>query len=270
LIDRRQFIVRAGGFCSATLISSVLSVAAENSPTVVDFGPAKLDIYGTGFNALRPVLLYVHGGAWQTGSRKDIGAKRELCARLGYVLVSIDYRLFPFVKPGRQVDDVAAAFAWVRENISNFGGDPAQIVAMGHSAGAHLLALATLSGRLDGLNALICNDIFMYDIAKFAAARGGRLPLHFALVFGKASWKNLSPLTYLGQVPVPPVLVAYSSLEFSQDMSLDFAARLKSVGTDVSVFDGSAYKHSQINDDIGELNSPITRAIEAFLKDKLG
>ncbi len=90
------------------------------------------------------------------------------------------------------------------------------------------------------------------------------------MVFGKASWKNLSPLTYLGQVSVPPVLVAYSSLEFSQDMSLDFVARLKSAGTDVSVFDGSAYKHSQINDDIGEPNSPITRAIEAFLTAKLG
>lgn len=261
MIDRRQFIIG-----SSLLLSGLPADASERSPVTVNYGAANLDIYQIGLAAPRPVLFYVHGGAWQIGSRKKMGVKPAFFAELGYVLVSIDYRLFPFAKPGSQADDVASAYAWVRANIAKFGGDPSRIVALGHSAGTHLLALATLSGRMPGLKGLICNDIFMYDIAKFADLRGGRLPLDFRLVFNKASWKSLSPLTYLGQAPVPPVLVAYSSLEYSKEMSLDFAARLKAAGVRVSTFDGSSYRHLQIDREIGEPDSKITGAVTRFLK----
>ena len=261
MIDRRQFIIG-----SSLLLSGLPADASERSPVTVNYGAANLDIYQIGLAAPRPVLFYVHGGAWQIGSRKKMGVKPAFFAELGYVLVSIDYRLFPFAKPGSQADDVASAYAWVRANIAKFGGDPSRIVALGHSAGTHLLALATLSGGMPGLKGLICNDIFMYDIAKFADLRGGRLPLDFRLVFNKASWKSLSPLTYLGQAPVPPVLVAYSSLEYSKEMSLDFAARLKAAGVRVSTFDGSSYRHLQIDREIGEPDSKITGAVTRFLK----
>jgi acetyl esterase/lipase len=261
LIDRRQFIIG-----SSLLLSGLPALASERSPVTVNYGPANLDIYQTGLSSPRPVLFYVHGGAWQIGSRKKMGVKPAFFESLGYVLVSIDYRLFPFVKPAAQADDVASAYAWVRRNIAKFGGDPSRIVALGHSAGTHLLALTTLSGRMPGLKGLICNDIFMYDIPEFSELRGGHLPLDFSLVFNKASWKSLSPVTYLGQASVPPVLVAYSSLQYSKEMSLDFAARLKAAGVRVNTFDGSSYRHLQIDREIGVPDSRITDAVTRFLK----
>ena len=260
MIDRRQFILG-----SVLALASGAARASEQSPLTVNYGPADLDIYQTGGRGPKPVIFYVHGGAWQIGSRKKMGAKPAFFASLGYVLVSIDYRLFPFVKPGKQAQDVADAYTWVRENIAKFGGDPSRIVALGHSAGTHLLALATLSGRMPGLKGLNCNDIFMYDIAKFADLRGGRLPLDFTLVFNKASWSALSPLTYLGQAPVPPVLVAYSGLKYSKEMSLDFAQKLKAAGVRVSTFDGLDYRHLQIDREIGKPDSKITDAVTRFL-----
>lgn len=260
MIDRRQFIIG-----SSLLLSGLPAQASERAPITVNYGPCDLDIYAATEGARLPVLFYVHGGAWQIGSRRKVGDKPAFFKSLGFLLVSIDYRLFPFVKPARQAEDVANAYSWVRDNIAKFGGDPSNIVALGHSAGTHLLALATLSGHMSGLKGLICNDIFMYDIAKFADLRGGHLPLDFALVFNKASWKSLSPLTYLGQAPVPPVLVAYSGLKYSKEMSLDFAVRLKAAGVKVSTFDGTQYRHLQIDREIGKPDSKITDAVERFL-----
>lgn len=259
-LNRRNFIIG-----SSFVLSASPTVAASNKYLTIDYGPSELDIYSASSNSLRPVMLFVHGGAWQIGSRRDVDVKPAFFEKLGYLFVSLDYRLFPFVKPVRQVDDIVAAYIWLRSNISKYGGDPLHIVAMGHSAGCHLLALATLSGRLPGLAGLICNDIQMYDIAKFAAARGGTLPFHYALAFSSSSWSNLSPATFVGQYPVPPILVAYSSMEHSQDMSLDFVQRLIAAGVSVTVFDGSAYKHRAINRDIGHNQGGISAAIEGFL-----
>ncbi len=259
-LNRRDFILG-----SSFVLTASPTVAASNKYLTIDYGPAELDIYPAKSNSQRPVMLFVHGGAWQTGSRRDVDFKPEFFEKSGYLFVSLDYRLFPFVKPGRQVDDIVAAYNWLKFNISKYGGDPLNIVAMGHSAGCHLLALATLSGRLPGLAGLICNDIQMYDIAKFAAARGGTLPFHYALAFSSSSWSKLSPVTFVGQHPVPPILVAYSSMEYSQDLSLDFAQKLMAVGVSVTVFNDSTYKHRDINRDIGHNQGGISAAIESFL-----
>ena len=263
-LNRRNFLLG-----SSFALSAKPTVAASSKCLTLDYGPSELDIYPAKSNRLRPVMLYVHGGAWQIGSRKDVDYKPAFFEKLGYLFVSVDYRLFPFVKPGRQVDDIVAAYLWLKSNISKYGGDPLRIVAMGHSAGCHLLALATLSGRLPGLAGLICNDIQMYDIAKFAATHGGTLPFHYALAFSSSSWSALSPSTFIGLHPVPPILLAYSSMEQSKDLSLDFAQRLIAAGVSVTIFDGLAYTHKAINRDIGHDQGGISAAIESFVSTNL-
>ena len=145
------------------------------------------------------------------------------------------------------------------------GGDPRRIVVMGHSAGSHLIALTGLRGDLPGVAGLILNDIQMYDIGKYAALRGG-LPRHFAYLFPERKWADLSPVTYLGNAPMPPTLVAYSKMPLSRDLSLDFAGRLKAAGAKVSIFDGRVYKHIDIDRMIGAEAGGISGAIAGFLK----
>lgn len=90
-----------------------------------------------------PVVIWVHGGGWRNGD-KDNRAGMHLCqtwSRNGCVVVGLDYRLTPSVVHPAHVEDVAAGIAWVHKNISKHGGDPRRIFLLGHSAGAHLVAL---------------------------------------------------------------------------------------------------------------------------------
>jgi acetyl esterase/lipase len=95
-----------------------------------------------------PVLLQIHGGAWVTGS-KELQA-RPLLTHLshhGWVCVAINYRLSPRATWPDHIIDVKRAIAWIRANISRYGGDPDFVAVTGGSAGAHLAAVAALSAN---------------------------------------------------------------------------------------------------------------------------
>jgi acetyl esterase/lipase len=259
VINRRALLGAAAG------LTLPPAAAAKTTIMTVDYGPSKLDIHDPEPGKRLPVLLYIHGGAWQVGSRKDVDAKPAFFHDLGYLFVSADYRLGPFNKPDRQASDVAAAYQWVRANIAAHGGDPRRIVVMGHSAGSHLVALTALRGDMPGVAGLILNDIQMYDIAKYSALRSG-LPRHFAYLFPERNWAELSPSTFVGTAPIPPTLIAYSKMPLSRELSLDFAATLIAAGGSVSTFDGRAYKHIDIDREIGAEIGGVSAAVAAFLK----
>jgi acetyl esterase/lipase len=96
-----------------------------------------------------PVLIAVHGGGWQAGSRASYQYWGPFLARNGYAVLAISYRLS---KPGAKtypgaVYDVKAAVQFARANAAQLGIDPDRIGVMGDSAGAHLVALVALAGE---------------------------------------------------------------------------------------------------------------------------
>jgi len=93
-----------------------------------------------------PVLVYIHGGAWMIGDKREQGIPmlHELAAR-GWVCVAINYRLSPKATWPDHVVDCKCALAWVRENIAEYGGDPSFVAVSGGSAGGHLAALLALT-----------------------------------------------------------------------------------------------------------------------------
>jgi acetyl esterase/lipase len=96
-----------------------------------------------------PVLIAVHGGGWQAGSRASYQYWGPFLARNGYAVLAISYRLS---KPGAKtypgaVYDVKAAVQFARANAGQLGIDPDRIGVMGDSAGAHLVALVALGGE---------------------------------------------------------------------------------------------------------------------------
>jgi acetyl esterase/lipase len=93
-----------------------------------------------------PVLIYIHGGAWIVGDKREQGLPlMEELARRGWVAVTINYRLSPRAKWPDHIVDCKRALAWVREHIAEYGGDPAFIAVSGGSAGGHLAALMALT-----------------------------------------------------------------------------------------------------------------------------
>ena len=93
-----------------------------------------------------PVLLFVPGGAWVHGSRLLQGyALMSHLAEMGWVCLSIDYRVAPHHRWPAHITDVKTAIAWARANVDKFGGDRNFVAVAGTSAGGHLAALAGLT-----------------------------------------------------------------------------------------------------------------------------
>ena len=89
-----------------------------------------------------PAILFLHGGAFREGSRKECG-HGYIYTRRGYAVISIDYRLLPDVTLPSIIDDVRDALHWVRDRGPELAGiDPHRIGAVGRSAGGYLALMA--------------------------------------------------------------------------------------------------------------------------------
>ena len=91
-----------------------------------------------------PVILFVHGGSWNSGNPDDYGFVARGLAPEGFVVVLAGYQLHPKVHFPAMLEDTAAAVAWARANVARHGGDPDRIVLMGHSAGAYNVVMTAL------------------------------------------------------------------------------------------------------------------------------
>jgi len=127
--------------------------------TDVAYGPElrqRFDVYLPKSVPPRPrgaaIIVMVHGGAWRIGNKalpqvveNKVAHWTTAGAGQGAIFVSINYRLVPQVTPIEQADDVARAIAKVQALAESWGGDPDRVVLIGHSAGAHLVALVSAS-----------------------------------------------------------------------------------------------------------------------------
>jgi len=107
----------------------------------------KLDVYPAAPDARQPVIVFLYGGAWNSGRRQDYAWAARALAAKGFVVVVPDYRLAPEDPFPAFVEDAAAATAWAHRNAARFGGDRERIVLMGHSAGAHIAMMVALDRR---------------------------------------------------------------------------------------------------------------------------
>ncbi len=105
----------------------------------------KMDVYYPDQYSARPwpVVMYVHGGAWQKGDKNEGAGSRAIPAlrASGFLVVAVDYRLAPTYKFPAQIEDVQCAVRSLRANASRFHLDPEKIGVWGGSAGGHLVAL---------------------------------------------------------------------------------------------------------------------------------
>jgi acetyl esterase/lipase len=120
-----------------------LNAGVESPSRSVEYAAGvHLDVYSPAPSATpAPVVLFLYGGRWQSGSREQYAFVGERFAREGMLTLVVDYRLFPQVRFPVFVQDVANAIAWARSNAHAHGGDPQRIFVAGHSAGAHIAAL---------------------------------------------------------------------------------------------------------------------------------
>lgn len=93
-----------------------------------------------------PVIIWVHGGGWQNGSKEGCPPLRGGYLERGYAVASLGYRLSGHAIFPAQIEDCKAALRWLRAHAAEYGLDPERFGVWGSSAGGHLVALLGTSG----------------------------------------------------------------------------------------------------------------------------
>lgn len=194
-----------------------------------------------------PVLLWIHGGGWVLGSVSGYdNLARDLCARAGCLVVSVDYRLAPENPFPAAVDDVVTVARWVVTTIESLGGDPARMAVAGDSAGATLGAV--LANELPGSIQL---QVLMYPATDLTLSQPSIIENGEGYLLTRAamSWfsdhytaghdrrdPRISPLFADESVlaAAPPALVITAELDPLRDEGEAYVARLRAAGVPVT------------------------------------
>ena len=234
----------------------------------------RMDVYlpapgaGTG---LAPVIFMVHGGAWRTGDKRMARVVDNKTARWlprGLVFVSVNNRLLPEADPLDQVHDIAQALAVAQAQATSWGADPQQFVLMGHSAGAHLVALLAASATL-GSEAgarpwlgTVALDSAALDVLPIMQGKHYKL---YDPAFGTdpTFWRTVSPLQQLQSGAKPVLAVCSSRRTESCDQARAFVAHASQLQVRAQVLPQDL-SHGDINEQLG-LPGDYTTAVEGFL-----
>jgi arylformamidase len=211
-----------------------------------------------------PVHVFIHGGAWRTGSAQTYAFQAETFVHAGAHFVTLDFQdvtqtggdLMPMA------DQVRRAVAWISKNAASFGGDPNRIYISGHSSGGHLggVVLVTDWEKDFGLpkdvvkGALLCSG--MYDL------KPARLSARSSYVkFTDEMEHKLSTQRHLDKLNTP-VILAYGTLETPefQRQTRDFAAAVQAAGKPVQLLVADGYNHFEIIETIANPHGLLGRA----------
>jgi acetyl esterase/lipase len=202
-----------------------------------------------------PVLLQVPGGAWSTGNKR--GQAHPLMshlAELGWICVSINYRLSPRNTWPDQIVDVKRAISWVKAHIGDYGGDPGFVAITGGSAGGHLSALAALTANdarfqpgFEDADTSVQTAVPFYGVYDFSrtdrALHPIMVPFLEKLVMKRRRtdfpelFAAASPITHVGP-DAPPFFVLHGRNDafIPAEQARSFVARLRDVSTQPVVY----------------------------------
>lgn len=232
----------------------------------------KFDLFAPRGTVGAPVILMVHGGAWIMGDKAMARVVDNKAARWvprGFVFVSTNYRLVPKATPVEQARDVARALAAVQAKAASWGGDPERVILMGHSAGAHLVALLTAApkiarelGARPWLGAVIL-DSGALDVTRVMARRH---PRFYDRAFGAdpEGWKAASPFHALEREG-PPMMAVCSTQRVDRpcDEARHFGAAVTPLGRRWEVLERDL-SHAEVNANLGK-DPEYTAAVEKFM-----
>jgi acetyl esterase/lipase len=245
-----------------------------------------LDLYlPPDVTALRPLVIWIHGGAWRGGS-KDGGPRPAIqFLRHGYAVASINYRLSQHAPFPAQIEDCKAAVRFLRSNASKYELDPECFGVWGGSAGGHLAALLGTSGDIRDLEGdgppsgassrvqAVCDFFGPANLLTIAAQSGPDTAIQHdapnspeSLLLGgpildrKDAARRASPVTYITKDD-PPFLIVHGDKDnvVPLGQSKELHAALQKGGVDSTLMIVPGAGHSP------EILTPeVIRAVVAF------
>lgn len=242
----------------------------------------------------RPVVAFVHGGAWLGGDKRPALAQVARFAASGeYAAVSIGYRLSGEAKWPAQIHDCKAAIRWIKANAEKYNLDPDKIGIWGSSAGGHLVAVlgtsagveemdGTLGSHADQSTSVACVADFFgpTDFTQMSKAKHANSPIDHddarapeALLIGGAIPDNkekaatANPITYVTEND-PPFLIVHGTedplVPFNQSELLNGALQKADVTTTLIAVEGGGHGQGFPP----EANNLVRRFFDHYLRGK--
>jgi acetyl esterase/lipase len=272
--------VAGPGFCQdARTPEKPLTVAADLKD--IAYGGAeeqKLDLYLPARREFATVV-FTYGGGWHSGSRKSVAPVGEKLRSLGFGAALLSHRLSPKDRFAAQIEDVAAALAWVKRNIAGKGGDPHRVFLMGHSSGAHLSLLLVSDPRFLAAHGLSPSDVSgciglssPVDLAPREDGKGyGNVLMagRGADVFSRDVdiMRDASPIVHVGK-GLPRVLLVVGERDFPmlEGDARVFVEKVKRAGGSAALFVAPDRDHMGVVKSLIEDDSPVLKQVVDLLK----
>jgi arylformamidase len=283
----RPMMIRATAFSLAGLALAVSATAAvqsarDDGKQTLRYGSDPLQAldYWPGPARDAPLVVFVHGGGWSRGDKRMMAGsdKLEHWHAQGYAVASINYRLVPAATVEQQAADVAAAVAHLKARAGTLGLDPERIALVGHSAGAHLVALVgTDPGYLQGaglsfadIDGIVPLDGAAYHVPQQLEDGPRIMGRTYRQAFGQdaARQQRLSPTLQAAAPNAREFLILHVQRADGTRQSEALGAALRGAGTGalVRAFPGTGLSgHAEINRRMGDPAYPATAVLDTFL-----
>ncbi len=251
-------------------LNAVASLRGHQGPSGVAYGKLdrqRFDVYVPG-NSLSeadkangpPLVIFIYGGSWAMGSRRDYRFAGEALAAQGFAVMVVDYRLYPEVRYPDFLQDCALAVGYGLEHARELGADPRRVFLYGHSAGAYNVAMLALDPRW-----LRAAGHSPDELAGWVGLAGPYdfLPIVDENVKPVFDWPRTSadtqPITHVDDLaqPLPAFLGAaeHDQVVSPEKNTIPLADKMKARGTDVTLKTYAHVNHATL---VGALCWPLT------------
>lgn len=271
-------VLAIGALQRESASAAVLSASETARPAAIEadiaYGPhprQRFDLHAPATPRGASTVFFVHGGGWRLGDKRQaLGAKAAHWTAAGAFVISTNYRLVPDADPVEQARDVARALAAAQREVARRGGDPEAFALMGHSAGAHLIALLAASpgiaeeAGVRPWRATVLLDAGAIDVV--STLESGRGKAIFDNAFGRdpAFWQAASPMHQLQARTAPVLAVCAASRAVACAENRAFVEKARGFGGRAELLPRNL-NHAQINRLLG-VDAAYTRDIDGFLR----
>ena len=209
-----------------------------------------------------PLLVFIHGGYWQSRDRKDFSFVADPWLERGVAVALIGYELAPAVRMDAIALQVRAGLAWLHRHAASHGCDPSRLFLAGHSAGGHLAAMALATdwrrrGLPEDLIKGVCAVSGVFDLEPIRLCY-----LNEVVGLDRDEARRNSPL-HLPLHGRCPVTIAVGELETGafHEQSRTYAAALERAGWPCELLVQPGVDHFGIVMSMADGDAPIVRAI---------
>lgn len=233
----------------------------------IDNKDLKLDIYHRkNISDARPLIIFIHGGAWKKGNKDDYWPYLIPYAEKGYITATIQYRLTGEAVYPAQLKDVVSAINWLQDNADNYHIDKNNIALVGGSAGGHLAMLAAYTDSSLNIKGIV-NLYGPSDLTTPYARETESVQKLIGKSYEEAPelYQMASPITFING-DIPPTLTFQGTLDelvpYKQSDNLD--KKIKEAGAKSYYHKLKGWPHTM---DLNvEVNAYCQYYMDAFFK----